>query len=234
MSLHSYHSHHSIAHSELHVFSRKQHSVHFLGNVLILRTRVKLKHTTQRLQLFLCERRNHIIRHFHLKPADGVIVDKAAAGVGMGVGINHIGLNVVDGSAVHKVGPKHMNQRTIGRVELQLRNPHRRESQPIRAEGRACGKHAHPHVSTKQRRTHHRTRSRMAIGREAPYKPQIVETLHATNGVSRTMFGHKLYCTVKILHKSALLRDAKLRQEWRAEESYRFYFHDLKTVAESK
>ena len=138
-------------------------------------------------------------------------VDEAATGIGMGVGIDHVGLDVVDGGAIHEVGTKNVYQRTVGGVEVDVREAHRRESYAVGTERRACGENSHTGVAAKQRRAHHGADGSMAVGRKLPHKPQIVERLNATQGVGIAILWHKLDCALQILYQSALLRNAKLR-----------------------
>ena len=72
---------------------------------------------------------------------------ETTGGVGMGVGEGEVGLNVVDGGAVHKVGAGDVEDRAPGCGEVYLGETHGRETDGVGTERGACGEDAHTPVT---------------------------------------------------------------------------------------
>src|SRR3712207_2451959 len=138
----------------------------------------------------------------------------------MAIGIGHIGLDVVDGRAIHEVGTEHIYNRCARGVEVDATDAHRREADGVRAERRARGPHAHAHVASQHGRPHRRARGSMLVGREAPYEPEEVELLEAAQCVGIAVARLEDYRAFEALYKAALLGDAELRAEGRAKGGY--------------
>lgn len=156
-------------------------------------------------------------------------IGKTATGTGMAIDIRQIGLDVVNGSTVHKVGTEHVHNRSARRIDVYALYSDRRKCQTVRTIGRPSGKDAHLHVAAKQRRTCRDVMCIRIFG-EAPDKPQIIKPFHTAHriGIAERRFKH--YPSAKIFHNTALTWYSELGGERRTKEGNRLYhlFHDAK------
>ena len=189
------------------IVPRKRHSIDSFRVIVILRTRVEFKQLAESNEILIAEQSPQIFgeTHFYLLPA--LLINKTTAHTGVCIGILYVRLNIIDWSAVYKVGTCN-NKRTI----FNTQQAHRRKPQRVRAERRARGKHTHVLIAAKQRRTHKRRPLALpfSIERKLPYEPQIVEPLNATQSIGICIFRFKNNAPNKLRHKSALARHAEL------------------------
>ena len=145
-------------------------------------------------------------------------VGKSAGRVRAAVGIGKIGLHVENGRSVHKIGAAHNEHRPFAGIidPLEL---HAGETDVVRAEGAAARKHAEP------RRAHGRgERFTLAHrGGKLPEKPDMGKLLQPAHGVRAAVFRAEYYPRFKRLGKSALLGNAELRREIRADMRHRVH-----------
>ena len=69
----------------MHIFALKGHAIHLARAVVVVRPGVERQHLAQRLQLLLAELLCNLTGDVYLKLFPLAGVDKAAAGVGVGV-----------------------------------------------------------------------------------------------------------------------------------------------------
>ena len=131
---------HAISYPKAHITTSEGHAVDATGIVMIAGTRVLGQHLTESLEVGGAVAACHGIGNVDLQRLPLMAVDEARASLGVGIGIGHVGLDVVDGRAVHEVGTEHMDDRTLGGVELHLIYTYAREPEVVGTEGRARGK----------------------------------------------------------------------------------------------
>ena len=151
-------------------------------------------------------------------------VGKSAGRVRAAVGIGKIGLHVENGRSVHKIGAAHNEHRPFAGIfdPLEL---HAGETDVVRAEGAAARKHADALVAAEPRRAHGGG-ERLTLahrGGKLPEKPDMGKLLQPAHGVSAAVFRAEYYPRFKRLGKSALLGNAELRREIRADMRHRVH-----------
>ena len=159
---------------------------------------------------------------------------KARRGIRVAVGVWDIGLDVVDGGAVHEVGAPHDEDRAHLGPDLDFFQLDAGQAQRIGPERRAGGKHAHPGVAAQAGRA---DRGRPGIPHgpgELPHQPDVAEIFQPAHGVRVAVLRGKNDLAPQAVHQPALARDAKLGGERRVDvgddiQGHRFcgsFFHD--------
>ena len=122
------HRHDTIGDAEADVATSKGHAVEALRVVVVAGTRVLSQHLAQGSLLIGREEGGDVGRDDDVEGLPDMGVDETAAGIGMGIGIGHVWLDVVDGRAVHQVGTENVDDGTeVGR-QLHLIYIYARES----------------------------------------------------------------------------------------------------------
>ena len=122
------HRHDTVGNAEADIAGGKRHSVDALRIVMITGTGVLGQHLAHGSLLIGREEAGDVGRDDDIEGLPDMGVDETAAGIGMGIGIGHVGLDVVDGRAVHQVGTENVDDGTeVGR-QLHLIYIYARES----------------------------------------------------------------------------------------------------------
>ena len=129
------HGENTIGDGEMDVVPTEGHAIDFGGIVLVVWPGVELQGVAQGGELFGREEYRHAVGNVHLQLCPCAAVDKAAACLGMAVGIDHVGFDVIDRCAVHEVCTEYMDDGPLGCVELYAVEAHGGESQGVRTEG---------------------------------------------------------------------------------------------------
>ena len=172
----------------------KLHAVDPLRVVLVGGTRVVFQHTLQ----------SGLLVGRHSGPEVGVadhgqvvelgLCREACGGVRVAVGVGDVGLDVVDGGAVHQVGAPHDEDGADVRPVLDGFQLDAGQSQRIgRPDG---GGPAVPHRAGK-----------------LPHQPDVAEIFETAHGVGIAVFGGKNDLAPQAVHQPALARDAELGGE---------------------
>ena len=106
----------------------------------------------------------------------------------MAVRIGDVGLDIVDGGAVHQVGTAHDEHRPNVRALLNSFQLYAGKPQRVRSEGGAGGKHAHPGVAAKARRAHGGRPAFPHRAGKLPHQPDMTEILQPAQGVGVAVF----------------------------------------------
>ena len=106
------------------VVAGEAHAIDLSRVVVVVRPGVEGKRLPQSVELLGQELLRHFIRNIHIKLLPIVAIDKAAARLGVRVGIGNVRLDVVDGRAIHQVGTGNMNYWTLLRSEFHPDEPH--------------------------------------------------------------------------------------------------------------
>ena len=149
-----------------------------------------------------------------------MVVDKAAACLGMGIGIGHIGLDIENGRSIHQVGSTHMQHRSLWALPFHALQLHRRQPQRIGTEGAARSKHAHTLIATQTRRAHHGAVGSVLVGMESPNEPQKIKRVDATQRIGIAIGGHEHNRSAQRFNNAALFGHAKLCGKGRMEMGY--------------
>ena len=94
------------------IVPRKRHSIDPFRVIVILRTWVEFKHLAESNEILIAEQSPQIFGETHLHLLPTLLINKAAAHTGVCIGILYVRLNIIDWSAVYKVGTCN-NKRTI-------------------------------------------------------------------------------------------------------------------------
>ena len=135
---------------------------------------------------------------------------EACGGVRVAVGVGDVGLDVVDGGAVHQVGAPHDEDGADVRPVLDGFQLDAGQSQRIGPEGRAGGKYAHPGVAAEAGRPDGRGPVVPHRAGKLPHQPDVAEILETAHGVGIAVFGGKNDLAPQAVHQPALARDAEL------------------------
>ena len=138
---------------------------------------------------------------------------EAPGGVRVAVGVGDVGLDVVDGGAVHQVGAPHDEDGADVRPVLDGFQLDAGQSQRIGPEGRAGGKYAHPGVAAEAGRPDGGGPAVPHRAGKLPHQPDVAEILEAAHGVGIAVFGGKNNLAPQAVHQPALARDAELGGE---------------------
>ena len=150
---------HTIGHPKAHITASEGHAIDAAVIIMVWGPRILCQHLSQTHQLLWSEAPgqrigNHYVEHL---PLSGI--DKTAAGVRMAIGVGHLGLDVVDGRAIHQVSAANMYHGAFIGGQLHLIYIYAREAEPVRTEWRPRGKHANAGVTTQARRPQGERRS---------------------------------------------------------------------------
>ena len=135
---------------------------------------------------------------------------EALGGVGVAVGVGNIGLDVVDGGAVHEVGSPHDEDGAHVGTNLDFFQLDAGQAQRIGPEGRAGGENAHAGVAAEAGRA---DRGRPGVPHgpgELPDQPDVAEIFQTADGVRVAVLGGEDNFAPQAVHKAALARDAEL------------------------
>ena len=138
---------------------------------------------------------------------------EACGGVRVAVGVGNVGLDVVDGGAVHQVGAPHDEDGADVRPVLDGFQLDAGQSQRIGPEGRAGGKYAHPGVAAEAGRPDGGGPAVPHRAGKLPHQPDVAKILEAAHGVGVAVFGGENDLAPQAVHQPALARDAELGGE---------------------
>ena len=88
-------------HAKMDIEALKGHAIQLLVVGMIMGTRVEFEYLSQRFKLCVAEKLKPAVGNIYLKTLHGVAIDKTRAGFCVAVGIGNVGLDVVNGGAVH-------------------------------------------------------------------------------------------------------------------------------------
>ena len=94
---------------ELDVTAGKGHAVDTLGVGMIVRTGIQRKNLHEGGLLVGGETLAPHLREIHFQRFPLCLVGETATGIRVGIGIGDIGLHIVDGCAIHKVGTQNVD-----------------------------------------------------------------------------------------------------------------------------
>ena len=192
--------------------------------MLIARSRVLREHVQQGLTAFLRQLFEQACRTFH---AHGIGRErKAAERLRMRVRVRKIRLDVENRRAVHQVRARDMQHRAVRRVGLHAVKPHRGQSDLVRAERRACRKHADALVAAQFGRAHSRGPALTHRGGKLPDQPQVRETLYAAQRIRVAVFRLE-YNARRYVRQSTLPRNAEFGGEIAAYPRNNVHFYRL-------
>ena len=135
---------------------------------------------------------------------------KALGGIRVAVRIGNVGLDIVDGGAVHQVGTAHDEHRPHVRALLNGLQLYAGKPQRVRPEGRPGGKHAHPGVAAKAWWAHGGRPAFPHCAGKLPHQPDMAEILQSAQGVGVAVFRGKNDLAPQLFYQPALARDAEL------------------------
>ena len=95
----------SAFHTESHVTASEGHAVNAVWIVLVLRSRIVFEYGDEAVALAFRDFFEQFLWETHFQQVLCRLGGKSADGLGMAVGISNVGLDVVNGCAVHQVGP---------------------------------------------------------------------------------------------------------------------------------
>ena len=93
--------------------------------MMVMRARVEFKHFHQSRQLLSRESLAYFIRNLNAKPANLILVHKAATGIRMTVGKGNIWLYIEYRRTVHQVSATHIDQRPVPVIIIYTVQTHR-------------------------------------------------------------------------------------------------------------
>ena len=91
----------------------ERHAIDLFWFVLILWTRIEGKNPDEGSKAVRSKELLQLFGEDHLQFLPTTFVNKSAVRTKVAVGISNVRLDIVDGGAVHKVSPKHMNDGTF-------------------------------------------------------------------------------------------------------------------------
>ena len=146
-----------------------------------------------------------------LHPEAGLLglAGKAPRRLGAAVRVGEIGLHIIDGSAVHQVGPRYPERRPPLGMLLDPLQPDAGQANGVGAEGRTGGKHPHAGIPPKARGAHRRGPVFPHRLGELPDEPEVRKALQSPQGVRVTVLRLKDHRGAQLLHQAALPRDAE-------------------------
>ena len=100
------------------IVAGERHAVGLAGITLIAWPGIEFEYLAQRHQFVRSEHTRHISRHIHMQPAVNTPIHKAATHILMTIGVGYIRLYIVYRSAIHKIGTKHSDHRTVCSIHL--------------------------------------------------------------------------------------------------------------------
>ena len=138
---------------------------------------------------------------------------EALGGLGMGVHIGQIGLDVIEGGAVHQISPQNVKHRPPGGVQLDPFQLHAGEPQRIGAERGAGGKNSHPGVAPQPGRADGGGPAVPHRPGKLPDQPDVAEFFQPPHCLGNPVFRLKDDFGPQPLHQAALPGDAELGGE---------------------
>ena len=135
---------------------------------------------------------------------------KALGGIRVAVRIGDVGLDIVDGGAVHQVGTAHDEHRPHVRALLNSFQLYAGKPQRVRPEGRPGGEYTYTGVAAKARRAHGRGPAVPHRRRQNCHTSQIWLKSSSRAGVGVAVFRGKNDLAPQLFYQSALARDAEL------------------------
>ena len=106
------------------IVSCKRHSIDSFRVIVILRTGVEFKQLAESNEILIAEQSPQISGETHLYLLPMFLINKAAAHTGVCIGILYVRLNIIDWSAVYKVGTCN-NKRKPTAITLHTQQTHR-------------------------------------------------------------------------------------------------------------
>ena len=196
-------------HGEAHIHPGKGHAIDPPGVVLVGGTGVLRQHAQQSPALFRRHSLQQRRRAVHRQRPAGHGVGKAAGGLRVGVGVGDVGLDVVDGRAVHQVRPGHMEEGAVPAAKLHPHQAHGGQADGVGAEGGAGGKHPQPPVAAQAGRAHGGGPAVPDRPAELPEQPDMGEALQPADGLAAAELRLKDHGGAQGVHQPALARDAE-------------------------
>ena len=141
------------------------------------------------------------------------LAGKAFGSVRVTVGVGDIGLDVIDGGAVHQVSPAHQQDGAHLRAHLDAFQLHAGKAQGVGPEGGPGGEHAHAGIAAQTRRPNGGGPAVPHRAGELPHQPDVAEILQPAHGVGAAVFRGKDHLAPQAVHQPALARDAELGGE---------------------
>ena len=171
------------------------------------------QHADQRLPQFLRHLSEQFRGDIHLQGGLLGRAGKASHRLRTAVGVGNIGLDIIDGTAIHQIGPGDMDHRSLRGVQFHPFQPHAAQPDGIGPERRTGGKDPHAGIAPQTRRAH---RGRPVLAHrlgKLPDEPQVGKTLQPPQGVGIAVLRLKDNGGFQLLHQAALPRDTKLGGE---------------------
>ena len=100
------------------------HSINAVGRVLIGRTRILRQNGKQSVAAIGRDALQKPGRDVYLQKALVRLQGKTAGGIGMGIDIGQIRLDIIDGGVVHQISARHMKNGTEGALQLNAFKAH--------------------------------------------------------------------------------------------------------------
>ena len=145
---------------------------------------------------------------FELFKAHGL--GKTTGGLGHGIGVRQVRLDVYDRRAVHEVGTADRNGGSILPRQVDFLDFDAAHGQGIRPKAAARRKHAQPHIATKTGRAYRRLPGVAHVFRKNPQEPQMTKAFQPTQRIGIPEFRLKDNRRTQILQKPALPRNPEL------------------------
>ena len=127
---------------------------------------------------------------------------EAAPCVGTGIGVGHIGLDVINGGTVHQVRPLHPQFRAMGALPDDFVQFHQGQAQGIGTERGPGGEDPQTGIASQPGRPHSR-RPDVVFGK-APDQPQVGEPFQAPEGFPFPEPFRHFHPSCQIRHQAAL------------------------------
>lgn len=215
-----------IYYRKLHLVPVEREPIDPVFVVVVGGARVLGQHLPQLLHLFGFQPLGDILGDFHVKLVVLVLLREPLGGLRVAVGGEQVGFDIVDGSAVHKVGTAHKERRVFG-VEIGLDELHAGETDGVGTEGRTRGEDAHTPVAAEPRGPHRRRPSLLLYLRENPDQPQMGELLDTAQRLRVPELGLEHDARPQRRHQPALPRNPEFRRELAADTSDDLGFDNL-------
>ena len=145
-----------------------------------------------------------------VKGLPGMPVGESAGGLRVAVAVAEIGLDVIDGGAVHEIRPGDVEQRPQSGVKLHPLQPHGGQADGVGAEGGAGGKDPYAGIPAQPGRTDRGGPLFPDSLGELPQKPDMGKILQSPHRVGVSKFRHELDHGLQAVHQAALPGDAEL------------------------
>ena len=185
--------------------------------VLVGGTGVVFEHTPQAVPLVCRDPGPERLRAGDVQMVELRLRRKACSCIRVAVGIGNVGLDVVDGGAVHQVGSPHDEHRADFRPNLNGFQFHAGQPQRVGPERRPGGEDAHPGVAAQPRRPDGGGPAVPHGTRKLPHQPDVAEIFQPAHSVRAAVFGRENDLAPQAVHQPALPRDAEFGGEGRVD-----------------